>query len=251
VSQKKLEPEEWDFGDLLPGEEKAAAIWEYARESETLRKANSLENLFETREVLWLKQLSFIFGKAYLKSPWIIASKEWHNTLPDRIKRERKQFLRATADPESRKKMRQILDQARPMSPKDPIVVSDSVGASLVFRGTMDLHSQWRLVKINVAASKKEVLADIEKTYNNAQKEGIKLKGRGKDKPSEWRARLEWLGTLRLNRVHTVREIAQTRKTRGETADLSIERKIKRDVQRARKTFRALYPFLPSGELAR
>ena len=251
MNGSELLREEWDFGNLLTGEERAAAIWEYARESETLRKADCLDTLPQTREVQWLGQLSFKFGKAYLTVPWLIASKEWHEALPDRIKREREQFLRATTDPESREIMARILATAKPRSIDDPIEVSDRVGASHVLRGVLNPNSPRRLIEINVTASKKEVLADIEKIYDAAQREGRgKLKGRGKDKPGDWRARLEWLGTLRLKRIYTARKIAKTRKETGDAAELeTIERKVKRDVQRARQTFGQLFPFLPPEEL--
>jgi hypothetical protein len=254
VSQKKLEPEDWDFRSIRAGEERSAAIWEYARESQTLREGSSLENLPPTREVKWLRKLRFIFGNAYLKKPWIAASNEWRMDLPNRIKREREQFLNAVGS-EGREKMAEMLEKARPMSVDDPIQVSDELAAATVLYGFLDLdrRSGRELIEIDLTANKKDVLAEVAKIFDARQRTlGIESRGRGKDKPNDWLARLKWLGTLRRRGVHTTRVIAQMRIEDGERGSLeTIEREVRREVKKARETFKELFPFIPSEELAR
>ena len=248
MRRRRPEREEWDFREVMPGEEKAACVWEYAREFPELRKPGALDKLPQTREVEWLRKLNFIFGKAFLKEscflakPWIIASREWHEQLPDIIQRHTEQC-------------RQIFDSGGikpdPRPVDAPIELPDRLAAAIVYRAALKPGSDRIPVEIDLTASKKDVLDEVEKILNAAprRRETPKPKRAGIDKESDWQGRLDALGIMRLRRCYRFGEIVELLKGAGDriqdpVQELKIERRISRKISRAKRVVHKTYALL-------
>jgi hypothetical protein len=208
---------------IRPEEARGACIWEYARESRTLREkfpdvlGNGSVPL--TLETSFLSAIRFGMGSEhFLRVPWL--------SIAAAIRREVSYFRGS------------------------PIQMERGVYPVKLVKGYIAAQEVGHLiVKISLFEDKNEVLKAVGRVYDEYREKipSTSLRGRS----SDWLARIQWLEWRRMKRRGlSYRDIALEQTPDAEDEQLESEiRKIKRGVSMVCKIFHDLFPFLPLSEL--
>lgn len=221
--RKKLAPEEHSFSGVLPADARAGCIWEYARESPTLRKNfHGVFNVPGPYSVPWTLETNFLSALHRVIGRELFLSCSWVHVADT---------LRATY----------------PEIGDSPIRLLRGLYAAKVITGMVALQERgYVIVKIGLYEDKRDVLEAISRIFDHGRKHlpAIALDGR----PADWLARLEWLGAYRLKRAgYTYKEIAQTLTGNGTVTDSQL-RQLRRATASVPFIFRCIFPFLPPSE---
>jgi hypothetical protein len=206
---------------IRPEEARGACIWEYARESRTLREKfpDTPIDSSAPLEIIFLSAIRFGMGSEhFLQQPWTV--------LAAAIRREVSRFREA------------------------PIQMERGVYPVKLVKGYFAAQEAGHvIVKISLYEDKSEVLKAVGRVYDEYREEipSTALRGRS----SDWLARIQWLEWYRMKRNGlSYRDIALEGTPDAEDEQLESEiRQIKRGVSNVRKTFHELFPFLPLSEL--
>jgi hypothetical protein len=208
---------------IRPEEARGACVWEYARESRTLREKfpdmlmNSSGPL--TLETSFLSAIRFGMGSEhFLRVPW--------TTLAAAIRREVSHFREA------------------------PIRIERGVYPVKLVKGYIaEEETGHIIVKISLYEDRGEVLKAVGRVYDEYREKIPRASLRGRS--TDWLARIQWLEWYRMKRRGlSYRDIALEQTPDAEDEQLESEiRKVKRGVSNVRKIFHELFPFLPLSEL--
>jgi hypothetical protein len=208
---------------IRPGEARGACVWEYARESRTLRE--KFHGIFMdglvpfTLETSFLSALRFgMGGELFLRVPWTTVAAAIRRKIPD--------FR------------------------KEPIRMERGIYPVKVVTGLVASQEHGHIiVKISLYEDRGEVLSAVGRVYDHFRKKipSASLRGRSTD----WLARVRWLEWYRLKRTGlSYRDIVLRQDPDAEDEYLASEiRKVKRGVAAVPQVFHELFPFLPRSEL--
>jgi hypothetical protein len=208
---------------IRPEEARGACVWEYARESRTLRE--KFHGVFMdgavpfTLETSFLSALRFGMGsELFLRVPWA--------TLAATIRRQIPAFR------------------------KEPIRLERGIYPLKLVTGFVAVQEPGHIiVKISLFEDRSEVLTAVGRVYDHFRGKipSTALRGRTTD----WLARIKWLEWYRLRRSGlTYKAIALLLTPAARDDRLQSEiRKVKRGVSAAPRVFHELFPFLPLSEL--
>jgi hypothetical protein len=208
---------------ILPAEARSACVWEYARESHTLRE--KFHGIFLGGEVPFTLETGFLsairFGmgpEQFLRVPW--------TTLAASIRRR------------------------MPIFRTEPIRLERGIYPVQLITGPIVVQQGgYLVVKLSLYEDKSEVLKAVARVYDHYRKRipSTSLRGRSTD----WLASLQWLEWHRMKRSGlSYRDIALEQTPDAEDQYLDSEiRKVKRGVAAVPQVFHELYPFLPLSEL--
>jgi hypothetical protein len=220
----KLASEERSFKGVLPAEGRAGCVWEYARESPTLRKKfHGVFNVSGPHLVPWTLETNFlaamhrvIGGDLFLSCPWVRVTETLRRTYPETKTR--------------------------------PIVLLRGLYAAKAITGPVAVQEMgYVIVKIGLYEDKRDVLEAVGQIFDHGRKHlpSIALDGR----PADWMARLEWLGAYRLKRAgYPYKEMAQILGNGQKAVTASQLRQLRRAVASVPLIFQSLFPFLPPLE---
>lgn len=208
---------------IRPDEARGACVWEYARESPTLREkfyGVFMDGLVPfTLETSFLSAIRFGMGSdLFLRVPW--------TTIAATIRRKVTTFR------------------------KTPIQMERGVYPVKLVTGLVAVQEAGHvIVKISLYEDRSEVLHAVGRVYDHYRKKipSTSLRGRSTD----WLARLKWLEWYRMKRDGlSYRAIALQETPDAEDEQLEYEiRKVIRGVKKVCKIFHELFPFLPLSEL--
>jgi hypothetical protein len=208
---------------IRPEEARGACVWEYARESHTLREKFHgvfMDGLVPfTLETSFLSALRFGMGsELFLQVPW--------TTLAATIRRQIPDFR------------------------KEPIRLERGIYPVKLVTGLVAVQEVGHIiVKISLYEDRSEVLSAVGRVYDHFRRRlpSTALRGRSTD----WLARIRWLEWHRMKRSGlSYRGIVLQQMPDAEDEYLELEiRKVKRGVSAVPRVFHELFPFLLLSEL--
>jgi hypothetical protein len=208
---------------IRPGDARSACVWEYARESHTLREKFHgvfLDGLVPfTLETSFLSAIRFGMGsELFLRVPW--------TTLAATIRRQIPAFR------------------------KEPIRLERGIYPLKLVTGVVAVQEHGHIiVKISLYEDRSEVLTAVGRVYDHYRRKipSTALRGRSTD----WLARIQWLEWYRMRRRGlTYRAVALSLIPAAKDERLQSKiRQVKRGVSNVPQVFHELFPFLPLSEL--
>jgi hypothetical protein len=233
--RRSLPPAEWDFDDILPLDCRAATVWEYARESKTLRRAKSLDAFPQTEPAIkWLIQLRESLGiPVDTKFPWAAPWIEARAAFMERIKEMLKDVPRS---PDL------VEDFARGPVGMCDIVYEPSIhAAARVLEPGEQPPDGWLLVAINPNAPWSHISEEL-------QGIGIGAQRSYSTEAKEW-APLRALSEFR--RLCSGESPAAIVEPCSLLQKANLIRSLKRRIKTVPPTFSSLFPFLQLPERMR
>jgi hypothetical protein len=201
-------------------------VWEYARESRTLRGATSFDKFEQTNEIKWLAELCDELGPC--DCPWLEAVADYKEHI--------RQLLNSDLE-EGKKPFESITLPPITLSDCDPDPV-------ILLTPGQEPPPGWLKMGINPDAPRSDI-------YKALEAAGIGTAKRSYEKVTDWKARLEALGTLRLKRHGcTYPQIARKRLQSGWSGNIDHQTDvIRRHIKTAADYFQKAFPFLSPFEL--
>lgn len=230
-----LRKEEWDFRNLTFPETRAACIWEYARESETL-KAGHLPRIdphlgADRREILtylhWFQSL----GISSFQKPWLLTGRQG--------------FIAPAVSNAAFFAPSQVVSETRPIIPSSFGPVQELVEGRKPYFGDFTLR-----LEIDLRASESEIRKQIRKLIKSRTPSIDDIeRAKGKKSETRWADRLDWLAVMRLKREFSPGELRAVMLNAASWLKNRQSPTLSRQLTQARSAFREMFWFLPEDEI--